>query len=108
MHTRTLPLVLIAVLSMTTAIEAPKCRVQVTSKPAWLGRIVTVQPSPTCPIGTTAYIRFRSRFGSQPDSPPGYFTLKRGQKLTRRVPRDWWVEERDTYFGWDRVPERKP
>lgn len=89
---------------------SPVCRAHVTTRPStfpWLGRITTVTPRTDCPQGSVLQFRFRSPTGTQPDAPPGFFPLKRGQKLTRRVPANWWVEERDRFNRWQRVPERR-
>ncbi|MBB5234487.1 hypothetical protein [Deinococcus budaensis] len=94
----------------TVSPPAPVCRAQVTARPStfpWLGRIVVVTPRADCPKSGVLKFRFRSPTGTQPDAPPGFFTLKRGQKLTRRVPARWWVEELDR-GRWQRVPERRP
>lgn len=109
---RTLLLSTVLVLGVTAAAPSTAlCPVQVTSRVPWLpwlGRTVTITPSLACAQADTAFVRFRSRTGSQPDAPPGYFSLKRGDRLTRLVPRDWWVEERGKYFRWKRVPEGGP
>lgn len=97
---------LLAVL-LTAGQAAPTttvCAAQARTQTSWPGRVVIVTAA-TCPDGGRAYVRFVSRTGSQPDSPPGYFTLQRGQTLTRRVPRDWWVEYRDKYLRWTRIKE---
>lgn len=98
-------LTLTLLLATAQAATTPVCAVQVTTRSSWPGRIVTVTPAPGCPPNGRAFIRFVSRTGSQPDSPPGFFPLQSGQQLTRRVPRDWWVEARDKYLRWTRQKE---
>lgn len=83
----------------------PTCAVKAVASTQWWlpGQLVTVTPLP-CASGGRAYVRFRSRTGSQPDAPPGFFTLREGQRVTRRVPDGWWVEARDKSLLWYRVP----
>lgn len=95
--------VLAAPSSITT--YTPTCAVKAVASPSvWYqpGRLVTVKPV-NCPENGRAYVRFRSRTGSQPDAPPGYFTLRADQELTHRVPADWWVERRNKVLQWLRV-----
>ncbi len=94
--------VLAAPSSITT--YTPTCEVKAVSSTLryWPGRLVTITPV-NCPENGRAYVRYRSRTGSQPDAPPGYFTLRAGQELTRRVPADWWVERRNKVLQWLRV-----
>lgn len=96
---------LVLVISASAAPTYSVCTAVVTSRASWPGRIVTVTVPPTCPAGGRAFVRFASRTGSQPDSPPGHFTLERGQQLTRRVPTSWWVEGRDRFTRWSRIKE---
>lgn len=86
----------------------PTCTITLRASTSRLlpGRLVTVQPAEDC--RGAAYVRFASRTGTQPDAPPGHFTLRPGERLTRRVPTDWWVEWRDKGLRWLRFPERKP
>lgn len=99
--------VLLAPLSLTAASFTPTCAVQVTYTTHRLlpGRLVTVKPDAQCPPRGRAYVRFRSKTGIQPDAPPGYFSLDQGQSLTRRVPWDWWVEDRDKGLRWTQQSE---
>lgn len=98
-------LTLTVLLTTAQAATTPVCAVQVTTRSSWPGRIVTVTPAPGCPPNGKAFFRFASRTGTQPDSPPGVFSLKPGDQLTRRVPRDWWVELRDKYLRFTRIKE---
>ncbi|MVN88646.1 hypothetical protein GO986_18070 [Deinococcus sp. HMF7620] len=99
-----LPVLFVAALSLSAA-PTPTCLARVTAQPSFPGRLVTVRVPPSCPPGGRAYVRFVSRTGTQPDSPPGFFTLRPGQQLTRRVPASWWVEGRDKYLRWLRLKE---
>lgn len=100
----------LAPLALTAASFTPTCAVQVTSTTQRFlpGRLVRVQADAGCPVNGRAYVRFRSQTGTQPDAPPGYFPLARGEYLTRRVPRDWWVEARDKALRWTRQTEAHP
>lgn len=88
----------------------PTCTITLTASTSRFapGRLVTVQPIQDCQ--GAAYVRFASRTGTQPDAPPGLFTLRPGERLTRRVPADWWVEWRDKGLRWVRFvePRRAP
>lgn len=86
----------------------PTCTITLTASTSRFapGRLVTVRPEASCQ--GAAYVRFASRTGTQPDAPPGLFTLRPGERLTRRVPVDWWVEWRDKGLRWVRFVERKP
>jgi len=110
MHRLSVPLLLALLCGLALALpnDTPLCPVRVTVRDALVGEVVTVTPTPTCPLGAVAVIRFRSRTGSQPDNPPGYFFLKRGQQLTRLVPRSWWIEERTRFFRNIRVIPTRP
>lgn len=73
----------------------------------WMpGRLVSLTPSPSCPKNGVAAVRFRSNWSTQPDAPPGFFTLRPGAKITRRVPGDWWIEVRSKGLVWIRLEER--
>lgn len=69
----------------------PLCRVQASATPARiLGRVLTVQLRPGCPPGGLARLRLESTLGgSQPDNPPGVYTLRPGMVLKRAV-LPWW------------------
>ena len=87
----------------------PLCRVQVSTGPHWLGRELSVTPRPGCPVDGVAYLRLSSGFGgSQPDNPPGRYTLKPGQ-VFRVAVLDWWHLDWQARSGkWWRVPEGQP
>jgi hypothetical protein len=88
----------------------PTCTIRVSSSTSRYvpGRLVTVTPAEGC--RGAAYVRFASRTGTQPDAPPGLFTLRPGERVTRRVPADWWIEWRDKGLRWVRFiePRRVP
>lgn len=100
-------IILLLALGETAAAPAviPTCRAAATSSTQRFlpGRLVTVTLAADCPKNGATYIRFRSRTGTQPDAPPGYFLLRRGDQITRRVPWDWWVEERTKGLSWASV-----
>lgn len=103
-----IPLLLASALSAAAPAYTPTCTIRVsTSTSRYLpGRLVTVQAAQGCQ--GAAYVRFASRTGTQPDAPPGLFTLRPGDRLTRRVPTDWWIEWRDKGLRWARYAERTP
>lgn len=95
---RILTVTLLAALAMPVAALPPLpptvtlCRVQVTSDPHPLGRLLTVRLRPDCPPGSVARVRLDSRWGgSQPDDPPGAYTLRPGQTLQRMALPWWWL-----------------
>lgn len=104
-------LILLLALGETVAAPAvvPTCNAAATSSTQRFlpGRLVTVTLTPHCPANGAAYVRFRSRTGTQPDAPPGYFLLRRGDQITRRVPWDWWLEERTKGLSWVKVSIEK-
>lgn len=69
------------------------CRVEASSTLHPLGRVVTVTLRPGCPPGGLARVRLASGLGgSQPDSPPGAYTLRPfpGRDSLSRVVLPWW------------------
>ncbi|WP_288403811.1 hypothetical protein [uncultured Deinococcus sp.] len=83
-------------LSLAAAPAPVLCRVTASSVIHPLGRAVTVTLRPGCPPGGLARIRLASGLGgSQPDSPPGAYTLRPlpgRDSLTRVVLPWWWVQ----------------
>ncbi|UQN06750.1 hypothetical protein [Deinococcus sp. QL22] len=68
----------------------PLCTVVATASPAIVGRWLTVQLKPGCPPNGVARLRLVSKLGgSQPDFPPGLYTLYPGQTF-RKVALSWW------------------
>lgn len=100
---------LTAALPMPPPTPPPLCRVQVTGEPHALGRVLTVRLRPECPPGSVARVRLESRWGgSQPDNPPGVYTLHPGMTLRRVVLSWWWVGWVDASGRSWRVPEASP
>lgn len=83
-------------LGLTPTPQPIYCRVTASSVIHPLGRVVTVTLRDGCPPGGIARIRLASGLGgSQPDSPPGAYTLRPlpgRNSLTRVVLPWWWVQ----------------
>lgn len=74
-----------------------------------LGRTLTLTTVPSCPPGGYARVRLASRLGgSLPDNPPGAYTIRPGQTLTRVSWPWWWPEWLSASGRAYRIPEVRP
>lgn len=74
-----------------------------------LGRTLTLTTVPGCPPGGYARVRLASRLGgSLPDNPPGAYTIRPGQTLTRVSWPWWWPEWLSASGRAYRIPEVRP
>jgi hypothetical protein len=85
-----LPLLALLLTSASSPPSTPLCRVEAHVSSAIVGRTLTVFLKPGCPANGVAHLKLTSKLGgSQPDFPPGVYTLRPHQTL-RKVALEWW------------------